>query len=380
MIRTSTPGIYKRGNRYVVVFRDGEGRQRKESARTLDLARRLKARRTSQVADGEFSPASSLKFQDYATEWADNYRGRRREIRQRTRGEYRRDLQAYAFRFFSKSRKLTSITARDADLFVAWLLDDKNHPRPITNRTAERVIVPVRSCLRDAARHGLIRVNPFADVVVPRPDKIEDEENTKDENRPKALSAEQIARFLACVEPRWRLFFVTLASTGARWSEAIAWRRRDLDPEKGCLKVRRTLYNGMVQAPKTKQSRRDISLAPALVEKLSVRVAGLAPNDLIFSARNGEPLRAENVRRRQLRPAADEAGLGTIGFHTFRHSAASLLFERGANIKEVQEFLGHHSPAFTLETYVHLLGDGGGPALDLDTGESVQDQEEKGIG
>jgi integrase len=43
-----------------------------------------------------------------------------------------------------------------------------------------------------------------------------------------------------------------------------------------------------------------------------------------------------------------------------------LLFERGANAKQVQRWLGHHSPAFTLETYVHLLDAGLGEALDLD--------------
>ena len=46
-----------------------------------------------------------------------------------------------------------------------------------------------------------------------------------------------------------------------------------------------------------------------------------------------------------------------VGFHTFRHTAATLLFKGGLNAKQVQVWLGHHSPGFTLATYVHLLPD-----------------------
>jgi hypothetical protein len=45
------------------------------------------------------------------------------------------------------------------------------------------------------------------------------------------------------------------------------------------------------------------------------------------------------------------------GLRTHRHMCASILFRRGYNAKQVQVWLGHHSPAFTLATYVHLLPD-----------------------
>ena len=51
------------------------------------------------------------------------------------------------------------------------------------------------------------------------------------------------------------------------------------------------------------------------------------------------------------------------GFHTFRHTVASRLFAEGRNAVQVQRWLGHHSPAFTLSTYVHLL--------DADLGEPL---------
>ena len=63
------------------------------------------------------------------------------------------------------------------------------------------------------------------------------------------------------------------------------------------------------------------------------------------------------MRRRVLAPVAEEVGAPWAGFHTFRHTCASMLFERGFNAKQVQRWLGHHSPSFTIDTYVHLLRD-----------------------
>lgn len=56
-------------------------------------------------------------------------------------------------------------------------------------------------------------------------------------------------------------------------------------------------------------------------------------------------------------PTAQEAGVAWVTFHSFRHTCASLLFDQGRNPKQVQRWLGHHSAAFTLEKYIHLLSD-----------------------
>jgi integrase len=85
----------------------------------------------------------------------------------------------------------------------------------------------------------------------------------------------------------------------------------------------------------------------------------------VFPASNGQYLHVSNLRRRVLNPAREKAGLPWVGFHAFRHTCASLLFADGRNAVQVQRWLGHHSAAFTLATYVHLLdGDLGAP-LDL---------------
>jgi integrase len=84
--------------------------------------------------------------------------------------------------------------------------------------------------------------------------------------------------------------------------------------------------------------------------------------DPVFPASNGACLDAENLRRRVLKPIRGEACLPWLGFHAFRHTCARMLFAEGRNAVQVQRWLGHHSAAFTLARYVHLLdGDLGEP-------------------
>ena len=130
---------------------------------------------------------------------------------------------------------------------------------------------------------------------------------------------------------------------------------------------------GKFGPPKSKYGRRTVPIESILVDALKSRrdlAERREDGDLVFAAKNGEPLRQENVRRRVLKPAAEEAGVPWAAFHTFRHTCATFLFAQGRNAVQVQRWLGHHSPAFTLATYVHLLDeDLGGP---LSFGTSAQ--------
>jgi integrase len=84
-----------------------------------------------------------------------------------------------------------------------------------------------------------------------------------------------------------------------------------------------------------------------------------------------------NLLSKVLAPAARRAGVPWVTIHTFRHTCASLLFAPpeygggGKNAKQVQEWLGHHSPAYTLKEYVHLIEAGVGDASFLDVAVSA---------
>ena len=96
MDKTRTPGIYKRGSRYVVVWRH-RGKQHKSFHRTYEEAREAKGRR----AAGDSRPASREAFEEYAREWLDTYRGRTaRGLAERTRRTYRRDMERWTIPHF----------------------------------------------------------------------------------------------------------------------------------------------------------------------------------------------------------------------------------------------------------------------------------------
>ncbi len=111
------------------------------------------------------------------------------------------------------------------------------------------------------------------------------------------------------------------------------------------------------------------------------------PDAPVFPSTAGTPLNPNNLRSRTLDPAAIAAGFGvevegangkkrmrsTVGFHVFRHTCASMLFEAGRNVKQVAEWLGHADPSFTLRTYVHLMDAGVGGAEFFDEAVHVSD-------
>jgi integrase len=125
------------------------------------------------------------------------------------------------------------------------------------------------------------------------------------------------------------------------------------------VKVRRRLHKGQLGPPKARYGRRDVLLSPGMptaLWNLDPKAAAAGEQSPLFAGERG---RAQaSTAYRAVRAAATAAELGDwVGLHTLRHTCATILFKRGLNAKQVQVWLGHHSPAFTLATYVHLLSD-----------------------
>ena len=187
----------------------------------------------------------------------------------------------------------------------------------------------------------------------------------------KALSREQLDTVLALAPARHRTLIELLAATGLRVSEGLALERRHLavDGARPHVRVRRAFVKGRVEPPKSRHGRRDVPLSRALVNRLRSHLADLpdVPEALVFATRNGTSLDADNLRRRVVKPLMEEAGAPWAAFHTLRHTYASLQLASGVNVVQVSRALGHHSAAFTLDTYVHLLEGEEAPPLDLGT-------------
>jgi integrase len=129
--------------------------------------------------------------------------------------------------------------------------------------------------------------------------------------------------------------------------------------------VRRAILNGQLTAPKSRHGRRTIPISVELAARLRTLTTGRAETALLFRGAQGAVLRPGNLRYRVLIPAAHRAGVPWARFHTLRHTCAAMLIDAGASPLRRQRWMGHHSAAFTLDTYGHLLHDGLGPRLDL---------------
>jgi integrase len=344
MERTSTPGIYRRGGRYVVVYRDPVGRQRKRSAATLAEARLLKSEATADVARGEYRQPSRVTFEEYASDWVRTYRGRTsRGIRPTTLAEYAQDLDVHVLPVLGR-RRLAEVEPRHIKRLAADLSDGGRAPSTVKN-----IIAPVRALFATAVEEGVIRSNPCSGLRLPG-----------GSNHERRALTEELAALLDATAPQWRLLTRFLAQTGLRAGELIALRWEDVDLAGRRVRVRRRLYKGTIDAPKSRYGKREIPVSPAIASQLAEHRAATkfgSEADLVFASKEGTPLSSGNLLSRVVKPAGKRAGLEWVTLHSLRHTCASLLFRSGWNAKQVQMMLGHHSPAFTLGTYVHLIPD-----------------------
>jgi integrase len=376
LAKTKTPGVYRRGKKYVYAYRV-RGVQRWKTVETYDEARRGKLAAEVDVDRGELRDLSRVSFGDYAREWIVNYQGRTSNgFRGSTRRAYTQMLEARIIPYFDGRvrLRLAEIEPRDVKAFVRWMNGQEDPRRPgrlLGKSWIRQHIAVLRALLGDAMEEGVIRHNPAAGVRVTVPEGDGTARPRAIEKR--AMTIDELRRVVAEIPPRWQLLFEFMAHTGLRIGEVseLRWGRDVILTGRPYVKLRWQFADNRVCEPKTRYGKRDIPLSPGLVRKLT---AIQPPDDgqLVFLSTRGTRLDRHNLQAKVLAPAARRAGVPWVTLHTFRHTCASLLFapvehgHGGKNAKQVQEWLGHHSPAYTLKEYVHLIDAGVGDATFFD--------------
>jgi integrase len=358
--RTRQPGVYRKANRFVAVYRV-DGRQQKQYVATFEEARAIKLTRDAQARELR----RGAMLHSYVLSWAAGHSGSGHDsVRQQTREEYRRLLVTYALRYFDRDMRLEDLSRGSLQGFISWLTDRPGRNGNLSDRSVRNALTPLRLSLEAAAAGGLIDSAILRALVLP---KRRGGRRWEFSER-RFLTRSQLGRFLDEIPPRHAPLFLLLASTGLRISEAIALRWTDLDLEKTPprLYVRRAIVKNIVGAPKSRHGARTVPLSQELANRLkTLRPAGADEESLVFQSRNGRHLDPQALRRRVAVPAAKRVGLEGIGLHTLRHTCASLLIAEGANMLRLQRWMGHHSPAYTLEAYGHLIDGELGGALEL---------------
>ncbi len=270
-----------------------------------------------------------------------------RNLSKHTLASYGKDLDKYAG--FLSRRGIRAEDARlpDARAFVAGLAAEGLSPRSVN-----RIISGVRGYYRFRERFGLGGVNPFADIKSLRTEK----------RLPSFLFEEEMSRLLempgsgggdgddAFLKLRDRTVLEFLYSTGCRIGELVSLDVTDLN-----LKDRSATVMG--KGSKERAVFLGGAALAALREYLShrgMRAAGDPDSrKALFLNARGTRLTDRGVRF-ILGAYLDRAGLGKrVTPHTFRHSFATHLINRGADIRAVQELLGHSSLS-TTQVYTHV--------------------------
>lgn len=236
------------------------------------------------------------------------------------------------------------VTRGDLEAYGEGLLDALSEytGKPLSASTRRQRWGVVKQVFRMLYRQGLLLTNPTHEVSF----RVRETGGVKP-----MWTREEVSRFLEAIEGkpgalRDRAFFELLYSSGLRISEALRLRRSDLDEAERRLLVRRG------------KGRKDrvVALTEVALQFLQRYLAeepGQSTDSLLFASPSG-PLSAKTARRHFHRWAL-AAGVQREGVtvHSLRHACATHLAENGADLRYVQELLGHERIETTVR-YTHF--------------------------
>ena len=262
-----------------------------------------------------------------------------------TLSAYRRDLTRYVAHLLAAGRDdPAEITERDVEDYLLVLRTGSDGRAVLSASSAARSVVAVRGWHRFLALDGLAPTDAAADVRPPaQPRRL-----------PKAISVEDVGRLIDAaglgdgpVPLRDRALLELVYSTGARISEAVGLDVDDLDltPHRAAVRL---LGKGRKERVVPVGSFAAQAVEAYLVRGRPPLAASGRGNAAIFLNTRGARLSRQSAWA-VLRTAAERAGLDTahVSPHTLRHSFATHLLAGGADVRVVQELLGHASVTTT---------------------------------
>jgi integrase/recombinase XerD len=265
-----------------------------------------------------------------------------RGLASNTIASYRRDLQRYVAALTAMGRRsLAESSEADVSAFLADLRRGGEQHPPLKASSAARTIVAVRGLHRFAAREGLVAEDTARQVRPPAAAR----------RLPKALPVDEVLALIAAAggpeDPRGlrdRALLEFLYGTGARISEAVGLAVDDLDLVAGAVLLHGK--GGKDRMVPLGSYARDAIEAYLVRGRPALAAAGRGTPRLFLNHR-GSGLSRQSAWT-VLRRAAERAGItSNVSPHTLRHSFATHLIDGGADVRVVQELLGHASVTTT---------------------------------
>lgn len=266
--------------------------------------------------------------------------------------------------YFGEKKQLSQVDAEAVKKYVKFLNTEAKTRagKPYSASSVQHHFKTLRNILEYARRFHYIKENPCNNLS-PK------DKPHRDVKKIDFLDVDEAKRFLQCLDGEplfWRVYMNILMTCGLRRGEATGLQWRDIDKEKLTLTVARNVAPDKtapdkytVGTPKTGEGR-TVPLLPrvyALLMDLKREQeehfqTKLFPASFIF-CRDDNPWRPvyPTVPTRWQRRFVKRHGLPDVSPHDLRHTAATLARESGADLKQVQELLGHKDAATTMEFY-----------------------------
>jgi site-specific recombinase XerD len=268
---------------------------------------------------------------------------RRRDAAARTRRAYATDVAHLAAWACARGWAPPDVDAKAIRRYVAQLSADGAAPT-----TSARKLAAIRALFASQREHGMVAENPAELVSTPR----------RPSHLPRVLSATEAARLLDSIptgdelELRDRAMFELAYACGLRAEELISLRLTDVDHDDEQLRVegkgRKTRFVPVGELAMAAVRSYLERARPALAARGEQATQAQA----LFLSKSGRPLSTSDVRRRLRRWLARAGALGDRGAaaltpHALRHSFATHLLDGGADLRAIQELLGHASVSST---------------------------------
>jgi integrase len=169
--------------------------------------------------------------------------------------------------------------------------------------------------------------------------------------RQRYFTESELRAIVSAATGQHRILFALLAGTGMRSGEAAGLHVGDVDLDHGVVFVRRAVWMGREQTPKTESAVRVIDIDFGLVEMLRDYI-GRRTTGYLFATRRETPLVMDDVVKRVLHPLLTRLGIPRGGLHSFRHGRVTILRRRGVSEDLVRAWVGH-TTSRTTDLYSH---------------------------
>ena len=265
--------------------------------------------------------------------------------------------------YFGSKKKLEQIDAEAIKRYIKYLRKEATtkNGTPLSATTVQHHFGTLRNILEYARRFHYIKYNPCMDLS-------QKEKPHRDNKKIDFLTPEQAQRFMKCLndEPMfWQCFMNILITTGLRRGECVGLQWGDIDSNKLEMAVKRNVSidreaESKIHIGETKtKEQRTVPISQRLNGMLKrfraeqeEKYGKLMPSAFIFCRSDNPyaPIYPTAPTRWQHR-FVERNNLPKMSPHDLRHTAATLALESGADLKQVQELLGHKDPSTTMAFY-----------------------------